>query len=300
MAGSEPSGPFAIELLGDADIEGGLRLSDAAGWNQTAQDWQVFLHHGHCVGCRSPEGELVGTAAALPYSGGLPGGLGWVSMVLVAQAWRHRGLATSLLQRCIDFLRQSGVTPVLDATPAGEQVYRRMGFVAGYGLDRWQGTVAPAPLPGEMAALVREGSLSDLEHVLALDLQANGLHRHFLLDSFARRPDSRIWLGADGQGFVIVRAGRRAAQVGPLVAASTVQALALLTAAFSTLRGAVFLDVLQRCTAVAHWLEARGFTRQRPFVRMALPAAGATSSAGTILPMQAHTSLHGLAGPEFG
>jgi len=40
MAASEA---LAIERLGPGDVAGGLALSDAAGWNQTADDWAVFI-----------------------------------------------------------------------------------------------------------------------------------------------------------------------------------------------------------------------------------------------------------------
>ena len=40
--------------------------------------------------------------------------------------------------------RAAARVPVLDATPAGAEVYRRSGFVAGFAFERWQGELAPA------------------------------------------------------------------------------------------------------------------------------------------------------------
>src|SRR5665811_675066 len=85
-----------------ADVPGGLALSDAAGWNQTGDDWQLFVRHGQAIGYRNSEDQLVATAAALPYTGGM----GWISMVLVAQDSRHKGLATQLLDGCVKYLQQ--------------------------------------------------------------------------------------------------------------------------------------------------------------------------------------------------
>ncbi len=120
-----------------------MLLSDAAGWNQTADDWRLFIEQGQVLGCRSADGRLVATGAALPYANvDTPQrGLGWISMVLVSSEWRHRGLATALLHDAIDWLRQRNLTPLLDATPAGQAVYTQLGFQPGLAFERWQATL---------------------------------------------------------------------------------------------------------------------------------------------------------------
>ena len=57
-------------------------------------------------------------------------------MVLVAGAYRRRGLGTRLMHRCIEDLTAAGVVPVLDATPAGRTVYRALGFEDAWGYQR--------------------------------------------------------------------------------------------------------------------------------------------------------------------
>ena len=289
--------------LAPADVAGGLALSTLAGWNQTADDWAWFIAQGHASGVRADDGTLLATAAAAVY-----GGRGWISMVLVDPAWRHRGLASRLMERTIGRLQALGVTPVLDATPAGEAVYRRLGFRAGFALERWQRAAeAPAAHPGSVtdcatlghrpgdprasSAVPRRASLADLDTVAALDRAANDLDRRSLLRAFLARPDTQAWLAGDASGFAIARAGRRALQVGPLVAPDASAAQALLEAALRALRGAVFLDVPTRWSSLAAWLEAQGFTRQRPFVRMDL---------GARRPIACDDRLFVLAGPEFG
>ena len=84
---------------------------------------------GSCCGPGSAfairDGErVVATALALPYAPAL----GWVSMVLVHGPYRRRGLATRLVERATAALTGAGLLPVLDATPAGAEVYARMGF----------------------------------------------------------------------------------------------------------------------------------------------------------------------------
>jgi hypothetical protein len=191
-------------------------------------------------------------------------------------------------------LHKAGITPVLDATPAGEPVYRRLGFEPGLTFERWQ-AVLPAGRPDAVAAArdetPRTAGLGDIEAIAALDLAANGIHRRALLQAFMSRPGSRAWMSRNGSGFVLFREGRRATQVGPLVAADVPSAIDLLQAALATLDGPVFLDIVTRRDAVLTWLHDRGFSRQRPFVRMALGAAPALAGGDRQFIM---------AGPEFG
>lgn len=275
-----PSEALTSVILGPADVPEGLALSDAAGWNQTADDWRLFITQGRVFGLRDGgAGPLVATAAALPYGGGI----GWVSMVLVNPAWRHQGLATALMARCVAHLRSLGATPVLDATPAGQQAYLRVGFEDGFALARWEGTVA--------CAEARTSPAADAATVSKLDAHASGCDRGFLLADFLRRPGSRVCMAAGGTGFVVAREGRRATQLGPLVAEDESSALSLLQAALAGLSGRVFLDVPERWAALRAWLEQNGFARQRSFVRMALGAAPIAS---------VNDRLFVLAGPEFG
>ncbi|HQX61772.1 MAG TPA: hypothetical protein PLT77_21805, partial [Burkholderiaceae bacterium] len=61
------SDQLRLVACGEAELADAQALSDAAGWNQTADDWQLFMQHGKTIGYRHPAGRLVATAAALPY-----------------------------------------------------------------------------------------------------------------------------------------------------------------------------------------------------------------------------------------
>jgi GNAT superfamily N-acetyltransferase len=288
MAASEALSLGSLTL---ADVAGGLALSSGAGWNQTADDWSYFIEQGHAVGFRTPDGTLVATAAALVYGGGL----GWISMVLVAPEWRHRGLASLLVENCIRRLQAAHITPVLDATPAGAPVYRHLGFRAGFDLERWEGLGAGAnavPTANAVAASgVRSADASDLGAIAALDQAANAIGRRTLLQNLLARRGTQAWIARDGSGFAIARAGHRATQVGPLVAGGVAGALALLGTARRALTGPVFLDVPTRWSELARHLEQSSFKHQRPYVRMSLGAAE---------PLACGDRVFVLAGPEFG
>lgn len=274
MAASE-AGP--IEQLGAGDLDACMALSIEAGWNQTADDWRHFIREGRSFGNRAPDGRLVASAAALPYDGPF----GFVSMVLVTADWRRRGLATRLVDRCVEELQARGLVPVLDATAAGAEVYRKQGFVGQFGFDRWQGTLPVAKAAAEAAP--------GADRIRALDAEAAGAGRPRLMDDFLGR-DGTIAVG-DGNGFALARAGRRAIQAGPVVAADETVALGLIDRLFAALTGFVFIDVPQAWRRIGDWLKARGFEIQRSFTRMAL---------GRAEPFGLPARQFAVAGPEFG
>lgn len=286
---------LAVESLDLADVEAGLRLSDAAGWNQNADDWAFFVGEGDAFGLRDNVGALIATAAALPYGGEV----GWISMVLVDARHRHRGHASRLLGECVESLHRASRIPVLDATPAGAEVYRRGGFVAGFVFERWEGDGAGLPLGEDrsdalvVASGVEREAPGSVDALIALDGSAWGIDRAPLLRGFLARQESSGWLAPDASGFAIRRAGRRAAQIGPVLAADPGSAIALIDAALANIAGRTFIDVPVHAQSdpLVRELAKRGFVRQRSFVRMAL---------GPTRALAANERVFALAGPEFG
>jgi GNAT superfamily N-acetyltransferase len=278
----ERSDKAALVVLEPEDVAEALLLSDEAGWNQTLEDWRIFIEQGKTIGFRAPDGHLVATGAALPYQSLF----GFVSMILVTQSWRRRGLATSLLHSCIAHLREPKLTPMLDATPAGAAVYRQHGFQDIFSLDRWE--LLHRPLTFNPPPL---GSANSAEVIANLDAKALGTSRRPVLARFLERDGARAFLKPEHTGFALLRRGRRASQVGPIVAATQRQAIELLDQAFGTVSGAVFIDVPSAWTEIGDWLTQRGGRIQRSFSRMALHRSQ---------PFGDPARLFAVAGPEFG
>jgi len=267
-----------IDVLGEDDLEAAMALSEEAGWNQVAADWLLMLRLGSGFAVRDG-GRVVATALALPY----PPVFGWVSMVLVHTPYRRRGLATRLVERATATLTEAGLLPVLDATPAGAEVYGRMGFRPVGNLQRWRGT------GGAGAAAARGPAVAD--GVDELDRTAFGADRSGILADLDGRPAPVAELAAGGDGYLLSRAGRTATQLGPLVASDATTAVALLAHGLDAVAGAVVVDVPEQATGVAAHLAGRGFAPERPFVRLAL---GRDAIAGT------PELVHAIAGPELG
>ena len=272
-----PTDGLAAVALDRGDIGEGLALSDEAGWNQIADDWAVFVDHGACFGCRV-EGRLVASAAVLPFGDAF----GWISMVLVTAECRRQGLASLLMSRCVEAMRRAGRVAILDATPAGAMVYARLGFRTSCGMARWRG-------PGLAAISDRTQPIPAIADLIARDRQAFGGDRGFLLQDFLRRPGSAV-LG-DARDFLVSRQGRRATQIGPLVADTGGAAHDLLDEALALASGPVIIDVLDAGASLHALLTRRGFGIVRTFERMVLDGAARPGE---------HAVLMAAAGPEFG
>ncbi len=280
------STPFRLQ---PDDLPACLKLSQEANWNQNAADWGLILSSGIGFGLRRG-GDLVASAAVMPYGRRF----GWICMVLVTQAERRRGLASRLMRECMEWLRARNAIAGLDATPAGREVYRQLGFCDIYNLTRLQRTgAAPAPASAfgpAVAPLTR----ADLEEVARYDAAAFGEDRSALLATWlGRLPEAAHCARVDGRvtGFVLARDGRVAAQIGPLVANDEPTAIALLGAALAHLDGTVFIDLADRHAAVGAWLAEQGFTAQRPYTRMLL---------GHTEPLDRPNLIMAVTGPEFG
>lgn len=272
-----------LALMSEREMAGCMALSAEAGWNQTPDDWALFMRHGAVFGLPGDDGRPVATGAILPFSDDFA----WVSMVLVTAARRRQRIGTAILEACCAELKRRGLVAVLDATPAGERVYRPLGFVPQFALTRWQGQCGGAA----PAAGLRPMRADDLVAAIAIDAAAFGAKREFLLRSFFARAPQLAFISTDGASFALARTGRIATQIGPIVAADEDDAVALLTAALGAARGPVFLDVADRWAQLGALLKQRGFTVQRPFLRMAL---GRSAPFGDV----ARTFV--VAGPEFG
>ena len=267
------------EILSLAHVESALALSIEAGWNQTPDDWAFFTEHGRTRGILV-DGELIATAATLTYGSRL----GYVSMILVTPRFRNRGIAKQLLHDSVADLESRGYRALLDATPAGAVVYRRLGFVDVFPSRRWQGDGHAAP-----GSVLRTATLPNVENLIVQDALAFGADRPFLIRNLLARAGTHALVS--DVGFVVRRKGNRADQIGPLVAADGPGAQQLLFAAIGLGAGPVFLDVPDHQQSLGDFLEALGFSVQRPFTRM---GRGLSTQPGN------PARLFVTAGPEFG
>jgi hypothetical protein len=257
-----------------------LALSTEAHWNQNEADWKFFLTHGPVYGVREDDGRLVATAALLFYTHNNA----WISMVLVTESRRRRGLASRLIDACLKTAGEHGFTPWLDATPAGAAVYGPLGFTPTLKLLRLR---REGSTPAKQQAPQRP-SPDNFNAFVRRDRRIMGFDRGTLLAELSGRPGSRLVSRNDAA--CVVRDGRRNRHIGPLLADKPEAALALVDEIIRSENGPWLIDAVSTQEEFLKGLTSSGWTVERPFQRMRF---GSAATNARELPFA-------VAGPEFG
>jgi GNAT superfamily N-acetyltransferase len=267
-------------------------LSRAASWNQNESDWRMMLRLGKGFGLSAADGTLVASIVLLPYADKFA----WMSMVLVSPEHRRLGYASRMLRLALAHLQSHGLAAVLDATPAGHEVYVQEGLHDTWGFQRYSLGESP-PLSGwqDVSGLsVRQLAESDWPHILQLDLPAFGASREPLLRALAARLPEAALVARRGEtvcGYLLGRDGREARQLGPLIAQDPATAQALFSHALARVPAPLYADIPDRHASLRNWALQQGFAVQRPFTRMVHGMALAPGDS---------TSVMLVAGPELG
>lgn len=264
--------PNVVRLSPD-HISRAMELSREAGWNQLPADWLFFMNHGNVFGLIR-DGELAATAAIMPYGDHIA----WIGMVLTRKSWRGHGFGTLLLKTCIKAIESRHRTAVLDATPAGEPIYRDLGFEPVERFTRWQ---------GEGRGCLCARADDDPAAITAVNAAFGADRTPLLHDLAARCPAARLSL-RNGAAYGFGRDGRLASQIGPVVGTNESAAGELMETMIASLGGPVFLDASDEYASFPARLTALGFSTQRSFLRM---KKGDASTPGRMAV---------IAGPEFG
>ncbi len=279
-----------IRPIGLNELDQCLQLSNEdSGWNQNPADWKFILEAGVVFGIKR-ESDLVATGGVMPYGKRF----GWICMVLVRASERRQGFASLLMQRCAGWLTQRGSIAGLDATQAGREVYRQIGFRDIYGITRMHSAAVLPTQEGASSANITALTADTIDAVAEYDKRRFGEDRSALLRTWLeRKPQSAFFISNNGRirGFVLAREGRNASHIGPLVSDDETTAIALASAALNTIQGPVVIDVPAQHTQLHKWLRGRGFSPQRSFTRMLLSRTE---------PLDRPEQIFAVSGAEFG
>lgn len=258
-----------IRLMTGGDVDLGMRLKSEAGWNQLEADWRRFLDM-QPDGCFVAELDdvPVGTTVTCVFDT-----VAWIAMVLVDATVRSQGIGKALMQHALAFLDSRRIPTVrLDATALGQPLYEKLGFRVDYTLHRYDGVLA---LPPEEAGdrRVRGTNPEDvipLYQVVELDRAVTGTNRDKLLRRLCRPGAGVRWVEAGNEllGYMTVREGSSAVQLGPCIGNELAGTLLLAEAWERYLGSRVFIDIPMSNVPALQLAEAMGLKVQRPLVRM--------------------------------
>ncbi|HJX92867.1 MAG TPA: GNAT family N-acetyltransferase [Pyrinomonadaceae bacterium] len=277
-----------IRLLGESDIPAAMQLKEAAGWNQTEEDWRrlLMLESDGCFGAVT-DGSLVGTTTTTTYDKNL----GWIGMVLVQPQNRRLGIATTLMRTALNYLNGRVSTIKLDATYAGKPVYEQFGFHVESLIERWIGMSKSQTCEPQIKAI----DCDTRRELLELDRRAFNADRTKLINSLIDEASVSpvIRRTSDGvlSGYALARRGTKADYVGPLVTMEREQMEPLLDQMLEQLNGRrVYIDFNKECNISSSVLSDRGFVKERDLVRMCYGLRSKVTSPFVV----------GIAGPEVG
>lgn len=282
---------FAIRPMRPDDIEQALCLSKDEGWNQTEKDWNLLLGNplNICLVAECND-RIAGTATAIIHGDKVA----WIGMVLVDKSLRGHGAGKMLLTGIIDKLKHIESIK-LDATPAGEPLYRKLGFKEEYRIFRMTNKSLSDLPAGEINREPLNTDPESLTEVLELDKSIFGADRSYLLKAlFHNYPHKSFILKQNlrPDGYVFARDGIRFNYIGPVCAHSAESARVLISKTLRSLNNQlVALDILQDKEETIKWLESIGFVKQRQFLRMYLKS---NPHPGIV------ENQYLIGGPEFG
>ena len=259
---------ITIRNLTIKDLRGAMRLSMAEGWNQTEDDWMVFIENPANI-CLLAEvnNKVIGTTAAINYANEEA----WIGMVLVDKEYRGLGVSKSLLSGIFEKLASFKCIK-LDATAAGQPVYQKFGFKDEFLVSRMVNVAVSNKKFEQPASKVEFIRQEDIQEIISMDEIVFGANREQLIKFlFNNSEQPGLLLRREGKinGFALVRKGSKYHQVGPVVAYSTPDAEILISKSLEQFnKQPVVVDVLCDKKELVDWLNSIGFNRQRDFIRM--------------------------------
>ena len=235
-----------------------MELSQAAGWNQTKDDWEMMLRlePQGCFAIKA-DNRVAATTTLLCYGRRLA----WIGMVLTRPEYRRMGFAQRLMEHTLKRASELKIESVmLDATPLGQPLYEKLGFRTEQIVERWF-------REGQTSPTLDQGQRPLIPYSKDMDVQAFGADRSLVL----RELSSRNLPNTANTAYCFSRSGFRARYLGPCIAADMKTARAVIEQTLQQRsESGWFWDVLVRNENAARLAGDLGFKSQRRLERMVL------------------------------
>jgi len=210
--------------INDVELDQLHALSISVRWPHRAEDWEFLRQTGSGIVALDEIGRVMGSAMWFPHGDGFA----TVGMVITSPRLQTNGTGQWLMNRILD--KVAGRRLSLSATQAARRLYLSLDFKPEKTVYQCQGEAriakdfASPPLEGT----VRQLGTDDLAAIVRLDAIAFGVDRSELV----RRLDEQstgygLFRGADLQAFAFCRPFGRGHLVGPVVASSDADAIAV-------------------------------------------------------------------------
>jgi ribosomal protein S18 acetylase RimI-like enzyme len=283
---------FTLKPMQLNHVKDGMRLSIGEGWNQTESDWRFLLEtqSNICIAVEAGN-KIIATTTATNYSNKVA----WIGMVLVDKEYRGMGVSKLLLTEILRKTEKCDSVK-LDATAAGQKVYKKFGFKEEHFITRMiRISAEPAPELNDKSSLVQPVQSKDVDEIIERDETVFGADRSNLIKYLIKNYPGSAWVikrNSEVASFALGRDGNKYHQAGPVFAPTTADAKMLISKALQALNNTpAVIDVLTDKKDLIDWLHSIGFTEQRRFVRM--------YKAENPLPGEINKQ-YAICGPEFG
>jgi GNAT superfamily N-acetyltransferase len=246
-----------IQPLTVADLPGCLSLARDRDWPPEERKWRLLFDLGTVYGVRDQVGRLAGVVVLTRYGAEFA----VIGTMLVATRYGRRGLGRALMGRV---LAEAGdATVFLHATPAGQPLYEKVGFVTAGASHTYLGGFQPAvqAVPAPVAACgSRSAGPGDLMAIRKLDAGANGTDRALLVRRLPGFTEQLRVIERYGAITGYAGAYRCVAYVciGPVIAETVGDAKTLIAELADAIVGPVRIDLGDRHPQLREWVVRRG------------------------------------------
>ncbi len=250
--------------LNENDLPAAHALSQAVRWPHRLEDWQ-FVHRLGTGFVAEEGGTMIGTGLCWK-QGDSHASLG---MIIVSPEHQGKGIGRELMNLVLEELGSR--CTLLIATPAGQPLYERLGFVATGTIHQHQGTMAPiAPIALAAGENIRLAEPDDIEKIIELANRATGMSRDEVLKQLVSVAEGAV-LERNGElaGFSIMRRFGRGHVIGPLVAPDSERAKALIAHWSSAYAGSFVRADITGTSGLGTWLTEAGLVQVDTGVAMA-------------------------------
>lgn len=273
------NGEIRFEPLPEDRVASACRLSAQAGWNQTEGDWLRLRRLApDSLRVWQDGGEVRASFSVARYGEKVA----WIGMILVDVAYRGGGLGKATFQAALQSARSSAYEVIgLDATEMGEPIYRKYGFETIGSIVRWGGALPAAETARPLIQIA--GKITP--EILDLDRRFSGVDRSLLLRDLVSAGATLLAAGESDRptAYGILREGRNAAHLGPVVGENPESLADLCAAAGSLLEGGEMICDVLPCPGIEALLAGLGLKPLRFLKRMTTPASpGCLSQPGVL------------------